>query len=379
MTRLTLGLAVAGSLYAVTAVAQTQAEIADRENEEGKELMFANKMAEASAKFQSAVARVPEPKYFFNLCTSRFAEGKFGEALTACNAADKNADQRLKEKTAKLVAKIREEAKAQGLDPEATGGGGGPGETPPVTDPNNPPVTDPNDSNSTPPPNTTGTPPSMVVGRPPSVGLFTSVRPENKYTWSLGVDLYAGGGRFGQSGYYGKSTGGIRFKGDYMLKPAQRIGAQGYFQLTHFGDGNDMGSQGAYALDVFDIGLAAYKHICGPRARLCLTPLVGAQLAMLSPTSKMESTASQVFNYASLGARVEAGLSYALGSRYEHVLSAAVGLNAYTAVFAEPMDASSFTAEEWGLDKGGATFYVGLGYTYRFDTPFGSAPFITLE
>ena len=57
MSRLTLGLAVAGSLFAVTARAQTQAEIADRENEEGKELMFANKMAEASAKFQSAVAR----------------------------------------------------------------------------------------------------------------------------------------------------------------------------------------------------------------------------------------------------------------------------------------------------------------------------------
>ena len=166
MSRLTLGLAVAGSLYAVTAVAQTQAEIADRENEEGKELMFANKMAEASAKFQSAVARVPEPKYFFNLCTSRFAEGKFGEALTACNAADKNADDKLKAKTAKLVGKIHEEAQKQNIDLQATGGGGGPGDTPPTTDPNNPPTTDPN--GTPPPPNTTGTPPAMAVGRPPS-------------------------------------------------------------------------------------------------------------------------------------------------------------------------------------------------------------------
>ena len=95
MSRLTIGLVVAGSLAGATAHAQTQAQIAERENEEGKELMFANKMAEASAKFQDAVARVPEPKYFFNLCTSRFAEGKFGEALTACNAADKNADDKL--------------------------------------------------------------------------------------------------------------------------------------------------------------------------------------------------------------------------------------------------------------------------------------------
>ena len=378
MSRLILGLAVAGSLYAVTARAQTQAEIADLENEEGKELMFANKMAEASAKFQSAVARVPEPKYIFNLCTSRFAEGKFGEALTACNAADKNADEKLKAKTAKLVAKIQEEAKQQGIDLQATGGGGGPGDTPPTTDPNNPPNT--NDPTGT-PPNTTGAPPAMAVGRPPSVGLFTSVRPENKYTWSLGVDIYGGGGRYGQSGYYGKSTGGIRFKGDYMVNPAQRLGAQGYFQLTHFGDGDDMGTQGAFSLDVFDLGIAGYKHLCGPQARLCLTPLVGAQLALLSPASQTDSTGSQVFNYASLGARLEAALSYALGSRFEHVLQASVGLNVYTAVFSEPMDDGGgfVSAADWGLDKGGASFYVGLGYTYRFNTPFGSAPFVTLE
>lgn len=374
MSRLTFCLAVAGSLYAVAARAQTQAEIADRENEEGKELMFANKMAEASAKFQSAVARVPEPKYFFNLCTSRFAEGKFGEALTACNAADKNADDKLKAKTAKLVGKIHEEANKQGINLEATGGGGGP-DAPP-DDPNT--QTDPN--LGTPPPNTAGTPPSMAVGRPPSMGLFTTVRPENKYTWSLGVDLYGGGGRIGQKGAFGKSTGGVRVKSDYMINPSQRIGGQGYFQLTHFGEGNDMSTgPRATSLDVFDLGIAGYKHLCGPFSRFCLTPLVGAQLALLSPASETDATGSQVFNYASLGARLEAALSYALGSRFEHVLSATVGVNLYTAVFSEPMDGSSLTAEEWGLDKGGAAFYVGLGYTYRFNTPFGSAPFVTLE
>ena len=31
------------------------------------------------------------------------------------------------------------------------------------------------------------------------------------------------------------------------------------------------------------------------------------------------------------------------------------------------------------LDTGGAAGYGGLGYTYRFDTPFGSAPFVQLE
>src|SRR5258705_12829561 len=90
MTRLTsfaaaLLLAAGGS-----ALAQSQVQIAAQLNEEGKELMFANKFPEASAKFREAVARVQEAKYFFNLCTSLYQEGKFDEAMTACNAVDKN-------------------------------------------------------------------------------------------------------------------------------------------------------------------------------------------------------------------------------------------------------------------------------------------------
>src|SRR4051812_46593165 len=103
-------------LASTAAVAQTQAEIAAKENEAGKAMLFEGKYAEASAKFQDAVARVPEPKYFFNLCTSRFQEGKFGEALTACNAADKAGDDKLKAKVAKMIEKIQDEAKKQGID-----------------------------------------------------------------------------------------------------------------------------------------------------------------------------------------------------------------------------------------------------------------------
>ena len=88
MVRLTFGAVLATALLGSVALAETQAEIAARENEEGKSLMFDGKYPDASAKFQNAVARVPEAKYFFNLCTSRFQEGRFGEALTACNSAD---------------------------------------------------------------------------------------------------------------------------------------------------------------------------------------------------------------------------------------------------------------------------------------------------
>src|ERR1044072_4606735 len=106
MSRLTLRLLLATSLFGGVAYAESQAEIAARLNEEGKQLLFAEKYAEASAKFQDAHSRVPEPKYFYNHCMSLTAEGKFGEALTACNAADKNADPGLKEKIAKLDQRI---------------------------------------------------------------------------------------------------------------------------------------------------------------------------------------------------------------------------------------------------------------------------------
>lgn len=377
MDRLTLGVVLATSLGASVASAESQAEIAARLNEEGKQLMYAEKYAEASAKFQDAHSRVPEPKYFYNHCLSLSQEGKFGEALTACNAADKNADDKLKAKIAKLVEKIKEAAKAQGIELEPVGGGGGPGDTPPV-DPNHPGGTPPDPNN----PSGVGAPPPQqqpyAVGRPLGVSLFAAEPPENKYTWTLGFDFYGGGGRVGRNGYFGKSTGGVRVKADYLLNPASRVGSQAYFQLTHFGEGNDTMATGAYSLDVFDLGIAGYKHLCGPRARSCITPLVGVQLALMSPADQTDtSTGEQVFNYASFGARLELNLSYALGRRYEHVLGVQGGLNAYTKAFSEPSDGA--TAMDWGLDRGGVAGYFGIGYTYRFNTPFGSAPFVTLE
>ncbi len=378
MSRLALGIVLASSLFGGIARAESQAEIAARLNEEGKQLMFAEKYAEASAKFQDAHSRVPEPGYFFNHCMSLTAEGKFGEALTACNAADKNADAELKQKLAKLETRIHEEATKQGVSLEPVGGGGGPGETPAV-DPNNPTGTPADPNNPTQPTGQPGAQP-YAVGRPVGGALFAAQPPENKYTWSLGLDLFGGGGRMGRSGYFGKSTGGLRVKGDYLVYPSSRIGTQAYFQITHFGQGDEMSGE-ASSLDVFDLGIAGYKHLCGARSRLCLTPLVGVQLALMSPAGQMDaSTGEQVFNYASLGARLELGLSYALGSRYEHVLGVAAGFNAYTPVFAEPAPGPDvMSAKDWGLDKGGAAAYVAFGYTYRFNTPFGSAPFVTLE
>jgi tetratricopeptide (TPR) repeat protein len=367
------------------ASAQSQADLASKLNDEGKELMYAGKYAEASAKFRDAVARVPEPKYFFNLCTSNFQQGKFDEAITACNAADKHSPTpELGTKISKLTERIKQEAKTQNIELHPTGGGGGDQNLPPdgmnpdpnhlPPDPNNP---NPNVTNTNPQPNYT-----PAVGRPPAQGLFVATTADNKYTWTLGIDLFGGGGKIGRDNFYGSSSGGFRIKGDYLLNAAQRVGAQGYFQISHFGQG-DMQSSLVSTLDVFDLGIAAYKHLC-PRSspRLCLTPLAGVQLALMSPAGENDSTGSQVFNYAALGGRLEIGLQYGIGRRMEHVLGVQLGVNVYSPVFSGPSEdpaSDMLSIEQAGLDKGGAAAYVGFGYTYRFNTPLGSSPFVTLE
>lgn len=387
MSRLiTVAALASGALAALVAPAhaQSQAEIAAKYNEEGKELMYSNKYPEATGKFQQAVARVPEPKYFFNLCTSLFQEGRFGEALTACNAVEKNnPSPEQTAKTEKLTSRIRDEAKHQNIKLEPVGGGAGPGDC--ASDPSDPacgeqPQVDPGTDPGQPPP-----PVRRAVGRPPSgTGVFTSTVPDNKYTWTLGAEFFGGGGQIGRKDYYGTSTAGFRLKGDVMLNPAQRIGVQGYLQATHLGEGK-MDSPDVTSLDVIDLGVAAYKHLC-PRGaqRLCLTPLIGVHLAMMSPAGDSDGYGSQVFNYAGVGGRAELAAQYAFGARYEYVLGLMVGANAYSRVLSGPSDDGSFddselSIERAGLDKGGIAAYVGLGFTYRFNTPLGSAAFITLE
>ncbi len=121
MTTLTSIAAVAASLVcatALTASAQSQAELAAKLNDEGKALMYEGKYAEASAKFRDAGARVPEPKYFFNLCTSNYQQGKFDEAITACNAAEKHSP--TPELAGKILSKTQQKQLATGYRAEYT-------------------------------------------------------------------------------------------------------------------------------------------------------------------------------------------------------------------------------------------------------------------
>ena len=99
-----------------------------------------------------------------------------------------------------------------------------------------------------------------------------------------------------------------------MLLPAAKLGGQLYLQLTHFNAGASQMSTDVSTLDVFDVGVALYKHLCPPGApRLCLTPLVGVHLSLMSPAGQMDSEGTQVFNYAAAGGRAELAAAYAFG------------------------------------------------------------------
>jgi hypothetical protein len=94
-------------------------------------------------------------------------------------------------------------------------------------------------------------------------------------------------------------------------------------------------------------------------------------------TTNDDGSTTSVFNYVSVGARAEVNLAIAFGPRQEHVLNVAVGANFYSKALGYPSDDPDGMAE--GLDAAGSVAYLGVGYTYRFNTPFGVMPLVTLE
>jgi tetratricopeptide (TPR) repeat protein len=98
------------------AMRSSQAALAAKLNEEGKAAMYAQRYADATAKFREAVARVPEANYFFNLCLALYQEGRFSEALTACDATlTTDPTPTLSAKATKMIDRIRTEARHQGV------------------------------------------------------------------------------------------------------------------------------------------------------------------------------------------------------------------------------------------------------------------------
>jgi hypothetical protein len=148
--------------------------------------------------------------------------------------------------------------------------------------------------------------------------------------------------------------------------PSLKLGAQAFLGVTSVaGEGN------VNDLSIFDIGIAGFKHLCV--SRLCITPLAGVMIAGMQPS--FDGVDDDSVNMFSVGGRVEGAASLALGSRYEHVVSATLGANVYSAAVGDYETEPS----RFGLDEPSVAVYLGFGYTYRFNTPLGQSPFITFD
>jgi hypothetical protein len=374
------------------AVAQpTNAQRANALNDEGKDLMEQQRYGDASDRFQQATLLSQEGRFYFNLCVSRFHEGKFGLSLQACQAVEKaGADAKLKDKTNKMIGKVKEEIRKLGHDPDqpmvdpntTPPDPNNPNNTPPdpnnpnntPPDPNNPNNTppDPNNPNNTPPgpnPNPNVQNPNAIVGAPPPTTALNQP-PDHKYTWTLGADIYGGSAKWGDEGMYGTNAYGFRVIGDFLAMPSRKVGFQAWLGVVHSDSANSLEEK----IDVIDVGIGAYKHLC--RGRLCFTPLLGVELGLMQPEELEGSSAALI----AFGARIEGRVGYAFGPRFEHLLTLAVGPQIYTAGLGEATDQDGFpvTGEDVGLGAPSVAFLVGLGYTYRFNTPFGSSLY-TLE
>ena len=243
--------------------------------------MFQGNYKGASAKFRDAADRAPEAKYFFNLCTSLYEQGMFGEALTACNYADKlNPDDKLKGKLGKLEDKIKSDAAAQHIDLQPTGGGGGPTNV----DANAARHATTDNPTTAAPPHipTTGNggtgelrisrrrtgddrrrrrAAAYAVGRP-SQDIMAVSRPSTITPGrSASTSSAAAAGSVARTSTAARRR--FRVKGDYMLiPPATSSAARSTSSISTSAQGDIRCERGGATLDIIDVGVAAYKHLC---------------------------------------------------------------------------------------------------------------------
>ncbi|MCE9572174.1 MAG: hypothetical protein K8W52_03370 [Deltaproteobacteria bacterium] len=368
-----------------TARAETPAQRAAALNEAGKKLSFADppRYEEAAAKFRQAIVLSPEGRFYFNLCGALYSMGDFGNALMACQAVEGNgATPSVVENANKLTGLIKEQIRKLGQNPDAvveTGNGSGsdvgPGSGSDVG-PGSGSDVGPGSGSDVGPGSGSGVGPGSGSGAPiganpnlnqfkgaPPPSLFASKPPTHDYTYSLGGALVASSSTIGRSGAYASSATGFRLLADLMLAPSKKVGAEFYLDLLTVGEADALSS-----LTVFDVGAGLYKHLC--KSRLCLTPMLGAHIVGYNPSLADTSTA-----YVSLGIRPQVSLGYAVGKRYEHLISLNLGVD----LDLKPFGSYTTDPSEYYIDEGGSMVMFSLGYQYRFNTPFGQSPFFSLQ
>jgi hypothetical protein len=358
-TRLARILVVSSSLVAVAAPAaraqSTPQQQADRLNEEGKALFAEKRYEEAYGKFRDAAGLSAEGRFFFNQCYALNFLERYQDAIQACEQVKPaGADPGLQEKADRALVSLREKLAAQqaaGPPPvvDPNGGGGGGGQTPAL------------------PPQPAAPAPA---GADPFVAAAAPALP-GTYAWSLGVqlDMFANGGigKVDGGNFYGPGGAMLRLFGNFIVSDAHRLGIQAYAGFGGLPPHKDDNPDGD-GLAMVDLGgaLFMHRHLGG---KLYMTPLGGLQLSVQQPQELSQG-------YIGLGARAELAFAWVFGQGGEHAFAITPGINVY---FPSSGEVDGIEAEAYGFDKTRSTLGVGVGYTYRFSTPFGSTPLITLE
>ena len=334
-----LALAAAGGPEArAQSAAQQQAE---RLNEEGKALFAEKRYEEAYGKFRDAAGLSAEGRFFFNQCYALNFLERYADAISACEQVrPAGGDASLQAKADRALVSLREKLAAQNA------GGAPPQPQPPA--------------------------PSGPAPAGPDPFLATQAAGEpGAYAWSLGVqlDMFANGGigHVGDTHIYAPGGAMLRLFGNFIVSDAHRLGIQGYAGFGGLPPHKDDNPDGE-GLAMVDLGAALFMHrrLGG---NLYMTPLGGLHVAVQQPQELSQG-------YVGLGARGELAFAWIFGQAGEHAFAVTPGINIY---FPSKGEVDGVDAEVYGFDKTRTTVGVGIGYTYRFSTPFGSTPLITLE
>jgi hypothetical protein len=353
----------AAFLLPVPAVAQTPAQQADKLNDEGKALFADKRYEDAHARFREAATLSPEGRFYFNMCYALNFLERYDEAIQACEQVEAaGADAALRDKTEKALASLRDKAAARSPARGAT-------------------ASQTTESSDDP----TGPAPSAGEGRAargasghgvgPGPDPFVTGQappPSSSYKWSMGGSLGVLGnintGRSSEGSsadVYGEGGGEVRFFANFIVSERARIGLQAFLGFgalapadTDTDDNLVMGDIGGGVFIDLPLG-----------SRVVLTPMVGPLLSIQQPQELSQG-------FFAAGGRAELAIAYVFGRQREHAISVVPAVNLYG-----PASGSEDDSEpvDFGLDEAHSTFGVSAGYTYRFSSPFGSVPLITLE
>jgi len=353
------------------AVADKSAEDrAEELNDQGKSLFAEQKFEEALGKFRQALVLSAQGKYYFNVCFTLSQLQRYQEAITACEAVSSaGGDDKLLAKTDTLLGNLRAQVQQSGGGGQTDTGGGDAG----AGDGGSGAVgTGDGDTGQS---GTAGVAPAGGTTGPGGVGPMpaamaqAAAAPRHDYQWSLGAQVFGLNnvsiGGSGPGKIYGDGGAQVRVSGDLVLDHQRRLGAQAYLAYSILPERLiDRLSD----LAIIDLGIAGNWHIPLTQ-RFYLTPLVGAHLSFQGPADSPEV-------FVAVGGRAEVSFDWVIDEGGRHAVSALAGVNVYSRAGG---DSNGFTAADYGLDSGGVTAVVGLGYTFRFQTPLGEFPVITLE